>query len=1099
MNITDSLARQAESNGNHICLRQANLAWTYTQLFASVCNLATNLAESKIKPGDVVALTCRVERTLLIAMLAIARLGATVFSIPAHLPPVRRQTFLDRAGANVLVTDINGLHYPPLNTIVVTPEIMSPSFSGNLIAAAETRAPWLIATGSGSTGTPKLMPVSHRQQLDRMAQGSHWLPYTCEDSLLSLVHLDYYATKQRFLEAIHLGASLYLGDRRKIDVGDEIARGEVSVLYGIPFHIEQILRTQPPERTAHYQTLTALMVGGATVPIKLREKIRDRLTHRLYVLYGSNESHTACITRLAEVFSTEGSVGRPFTGTTLEVVDTADHALPPGEVGSIRLQTPGLIDGYLGDGQATEKFFRNGWFYPGDTGKLTVDGQLVHLGRADDMMIMNGINIYPAEIEQVIKSHPDVADAVACPLKHPVHQDIPVCLVVAQPGKTLNVKSLLDYARTRLGSSSPQRIFVVDQIPRNTHGKIDRETLRMLMETVMEKTSSAATNGKAPPETIARQLSVNITFNFQVPSGREDQLGLWLDSVFTDRAPVERPLRFANWQEVPRSTRTWLRHCLKLEQHLLLAGRVPLFAPPRILSCQLIDKQRQVWQATARFPKVEGLSPGIHHAVISSALQLARWCASNAITPQTKETFFAHIARTLSNNVTRKLQAGKSTFPMLAAAYSLGIPFCHVGAGIFQLGWGNRARRIDRSTCETDAAMGARLAQNKVVTAQLLQRAGLPSPRHMVVENIADGIKSAQRLGWPVVVKPSDRERGEGITVDINDSEGMKTAFNLALSKSKAKQVIVERQVKGVCHRLFIAHGKLLYAVKRLPMSVRGDGVHSVASLVATEVAHQRELPPWIRTEIQPLDDLARTAIANAGYSENSVPAAGVLVPLRRIESTEWGGVDEDVSDRIHPENLRVALTAAQLFNLTVAGIDIISDDIAKPWFENGAIINEVNFSPLLGGGDISRSHIPRYLQDYLGGNGRISVEAYVGAHAWESAAKRQRELLSQGIAACATSGKRTLASTGQAITMPISGLYARTRALLMSPNTGCLLLVIETDELVDTGLPVEWLDHLSLCEGDLATQATEQSAANTRRDQLLDLLQQALVEEVAR
>src|SRR5690606_29296845 len=140
---------------------------------------------------------------------------------------------------------------------------------------------------------------------------------------------------------------------------------------------------------------------------------------------------------------------------------------------------------------------------------------------------------------------------------------------------------------------------------------------------------------------------------------------------------------------------------------------------------------------------------------------------------------------------------------------------------------------------------------------------------------------------------------------------------------------------------------------------VLGDGEHTVAQLVKREVDVQNLRPPWKRSEIRPLDPLARKTLAAAGVTESTVPEKGVLIPLRPIESTEWGGIDEDVTARIHPENLRRAREAASLFGLHTAGIDIISTEIALPWHQNGAVINKVNFSPLLGGGEISRRHIP--------------------------------------------------------------------------------------------------------------------------------------------
>ncbi len=127
------------------------------------------------------------------------------------------------------------------------------------------------------------------------------------------------------------------------------------------------------------------------------------------------------------------------------------------------------------------------------------------------------------------------------------------------------------------------------------------------------------------------------------------------------------------------------------------------------------------------------------------------------------------------------------------------------------------------------------------------------------------------------------------------------------------------------------------------------------------------------------MDVLALTELVRQGLQIDAVPEAAQFVALRRIETTAWGGVDEDVTATIHPENLRAALASGALFGLDVAGIDMISDDITVPWPANGAVINEVNFAPTLGQGVVSRLHVKTHLTRLLGGDGRIPVEVYSG------------------------------------------------------------------------------------------------------------------------
>ncbi|MEN9316130.1 MAG: hypothetical protein RIS35_2523 [Pseudomonadota bacterium] len=139
-----------------------------------------------------------------------------------------------------------------------------------------------------------------------------------------------------------------------------------------------------------------------------------------------------------------------------------------------------MIDGYLGDPEATARQFRGGWFYPMDLGRLEPDGQLVFCGRADDMMIVNGINLYPAEVERCLMSHPAVRDCVAFPVPHPVHQDVPVCAVVVDPMIHTTAGELRDHVCRRIGAYALGSVLILDRIPRNAQGKPVRAELLAL-------------------------------------------------------------------------------------------------------------------------------------------------------------------------------------------------------------------------------------------------------------------------------------------------------------------------------------------------------------------------------------------------------------------------------------------------------------------------------------------------------------------------------------------------------------------------------------------------------------------------------------------
>jgi cyanophycin synthetase len=147
---------------------------------------------------------------------------------------------------------------------------------------------------------------------------------------------------------------------------------------------------------------------------------------------------------------------------------------------------------------------------------------------------------------------------------------------------------------------------------------------------------------------------------------------------------------------------------------------------------------------------------------------------------------------------------------------------------------------------------------------------------------------------------------------------------------------------------------------------------------------------------------------------------------------------------------LRVALAAAEVFGLEVAGIDIMSSDITQPWFANGAVINEVNFAPLLGGGEISQRYLGEYLERMVPANGRIEVVVFVGgAVAWQAAEAHGQSLRESGVAAFVTSAAQTLDAQGQTLHLAQQGLNMRLRALILRREVQALVVVVQTLELL--------------------------------------------------
>jgi cyanophycin synthetase len=484
-----------------------------------------------------------------------------------------------------------------------------------------------------------------------------------------------------------------------------------------------------------------------------------------------------------------------------------------------------------------------------------------------------------------------------------------------------------------------------------------------------------------------------------------------------------------------------------IDSHLCLwktffdLGRLPIFDQIRVKSIVLKNTTQNIYTLDIEFLKLDFISLNAYQIPIGISLKITHWMTQNDFS----EGNLQQLNKTINDDVIQPMQrfspGGQSTIPVLKSAHQLGITYMHLGQGVYQLGWGSRAIRLDRSSNHMDAMIGAKLSQNKVSSANILRMSGLPCPLHGIVYGEKDAIKTAKEIGFPIVVKPADQDRGEGVTVGIEDEYTLRKAFGIAQRLSKSKEVIVERHVPGVCHRFFVVGQKLLYVVKRRPMGVFGNGVDTISKLIEQELNQQNKKPLWNRSKLKPLDELAIQTLEQEGLKPTSIPGLGAFVALRPIESTEWGGVDEDMTVHVHPDNIDVAVRAAQLMNLHIAGVDIISSDIRQPWHQNGAIINEVNYAPLLGGAEISRSYLPQFFNLLFDEKrGQIPLEIFNDI---DLARQRWQSHCQQDLRAYFVSQAGIEDPWGRPVIMPLTDVRQRIKALTCRSDVDAIVALI--------------------------------------------------------
>jgi len=289
---------------------------------------------------------------------------------------------------------------------------------------------------------------------------------------------------------------------------------------------------------------------------------------------------------------------------------------------------------------------------------------------------------------------------------------------------------------------------------------------------------------------------------------------------------------------------------------------------------------------------------------------------------------------------------GVSTESLYKEAQRRNIPVvCLPNSSILQLGNGKYTRLLEASLTDRSACIAVDRVGNKHITKQILHEAGIPVPCGDIAYTFKSAVAIASCLGYPVVLKPFDANQGKGVFTNITSKSELELAYNTAIRYSHA--VIVEKYISGKDYRLLVVGGKMVAAAQRIPPFVIGDGIHSIRQLVDMENKnplrgsdHEKPL-----TLIR-LDDMSKQVLAKHNYDENTIPKPGEKVFLRYNGNLSTGGTARDCTDEVHPENASLAVRAAELMELDIAGIDITCEDISKPLTPgNGALI-EVNAAP---------------------------------------------------------------------------------------------------------------------------------------------------------
>jgi cyanophycin synthetase len=289
---------------------------------------------------------------------------------------------------------------------------------------------------------------------------------------------------------------------------------------------------------------------------------------------------------------------------------------------------------------------------------------------------------------------------------------------------------------------------------------------------------------------------------------------------------------------------------------------------------------------------------------------------------------------------------GPSTASLVSAAEERDIPWLRLNRySLVQFGHGRYQQRIQATTTGRTGNIAVELAGDKEETNGILRDLGLPVPEQRIVRQATDAVRAAQRIGFPVVVKPLAGNHGRGVSINLKTPDEVRVAFDKA--KDHGRTIIVESYIEGFDHRLLVIDGELVAAAKREPGHVVGDGKHTIEQLVdivnedpRRGVGHEKVL-----TRLE-FDHQAERLLNKIGYDKDTVPKKDEVVYLRSTANLSTGGTALDVTDTIHPDNREMAMRAISAIGLDIGGVDFLTKDITLSYREAGGAICEVNAGP---------------------------------------------------------------------------------------------------------------------------------------------------------
>ena len=483
----------AARHGGRLAVIDDSGVYTWSELSDRAGALSRALADRGIKAGDAVAVMMRDQADFVVAVGAIARIGADLVLLNTSFAAPQVQGVVEREGVVSLIHDLefdekvesSGVTGPVIVAWGASEAPGRDSIDSFVSSASKNDPPVPEAPGrtviltSGTTGTPKGAKRGKTPSMLDIAGLLEKIPLRAGEVTVIAAPLFHSWGFAHLSFATALGSTIVLRRRfNPTQVIEDINRFDASALVVVPVMLKRILDLPASSKAVAPGTLKIIAASGSALSAELGKAAMEQFGPVLHNLYGSTEVAWATIATPEDLLAAPGTAGRPPRGVNVVLVDEEGLEVPQGERGRIFVANDMLFEGYTGGGG---KEVLEGMMSTGDVGRFDDGGRLFVEGRDDDMIISGGENVFPEEVEDCINSHQGVKEAAVVGLPDPDFGQRLRAAVVLEPGASVTAEELTEHVKAQLARYKvPREILFLGELPRTATGKILRRRITEL-------------------------------------------------------------------------------------------------------------------------------------------------------------------------------------------------------------------------------------------------------------------------------------------------------------------------------------------------------------------------------------------------------------------------------------------------------------------------------------------------------------------------------------------------------------------------------------------------------------------------------------------